>query len=106
LPEIATYYLAVQKQQRTERLVLCGSTDALPNSEMGQEGHHIGIGQFGRMGLTVEQDVASNPPDISLFGATAVMLPSQRIADLVQNLRRPRRYRHAVPSREFRASGQ
>jgi hypothetical protein len=77
----------VEKQQRTECLILCGGADALVDGEKRQKPRDFGDAHLGRMRLAVEDDVAADPVDVGLFGPPAVMPGTNRIAHAIEQLR-------------------
>ena len=51
---------------------------------MGQKRFNLGSAHVFRMLLVVEQDESADPVDIGLFGAEAVMLGPDFVADLIE----------------------
>src|SRR6185436_16143237 len=65
--------VAIEKQQRAERLILRGRGDAAVHRERAQETRHLGRPHLGWMTLAVEEDIATDPCDVCRFRASAVM---------------------------------
>ena len=62
--------------------------DTVPLGEVGQEALHFRGAHPTWMALSVENDVALYPVDISLFRAVAVVAETDGFADLVEEARR------------------
>lgn len=72
-------HVAVEKEQRGQRLVLGGSTDVLLLGEVQQEALDRGLAQVARMLLVVEKDEAPDPSTVDLLGASTVVLEPQAL---------------------------
>ncbi len=68
-----TQHVAVIKQQRVKRLVLCGGTNSTPDGEIGKETRDLRSTQRSRMTPVVKLDETTDPPHVSLFRTPAVM---------------------------------
>lgn len=72
--ELFFEHLEVEEQEGAESLVLRGGGHILVHGQVGEKGLNFrGIHLFG-MSFVVEQDVAFDPPDISLLGVNGVVL--------------------------------
>jgi len=68
--------VAVENQQRAQRLVLARCVHLPFDSERAEKLRDLGPAHLGRMPLAVKQDEATDPSDIGLLGApTAVAQP-------------------------------
>lgn len=76
--------------QRRLRLVLPESQHLPVDSQMAQEGHHLGRPHILWMALAVKQDESVRPIDISLFRANAVMARAQVDAQAAEQFGLPR----------------
>jgi hypothetical protein len=63
-------HLAIEKEQGTEGLVLCRSCDVFLDGQVGEKGFYFSGARFGRVTLIVEIDVALDPADVGLLGAS------------------------------------
>jgi hypothetical protein len=79
--------LLIEKKQGAQRLILGGSSHVSFNREVAEEGGDFGFAHFVGMPLSMKEDEASNPIDVGLFGAQAVMLYAQVPADAIQEAR-------------------
>jgi hypothetical protein len=77
-------HIAIQEEERATRQVLRCRRNAALDGEIGQELGNLGRAHFGRMTLAVKQDEASNPVQIGLLGANAVVLYTYAVADLIE----------------------
>jgi hypothetical protein len=75
--------VAVEEEERAERLRLRGGRDVLPRGEVREEGVDLGLAQLVRGALAVEGGVALHPADVRLLGAQAVMPRAERGAEAV-----------------------
>lgn len=62
--DLEAEHLAVEKQQRAQRLVLGGSRHLAVDGERGEEARELGRSHLGGVTLAVEQDVATDPGDV------------------------------------------
>ena len=92
----------VEKQQRTECLILCGGADVLVDGEKRQKPRDFGDAHLGRMRLAVEKNVAADPMDVRLLGAAAVMTGADRVTNPIEQPGRSRVHRR--PPRQHRAN--
>lgn len=69
--QLQRQHVAIQKQQRVQRLVLCGGRHPLLGGEMAQKPLDRLLGQLARMALAVVQDEAPRPVPVRLLGAVA-----------------------------------
>ncbi len=77
-------HLAIQKQQRSQSLILRGGRHSSLAREVGQERNDLLCAHLGRMTLAAPVDEALDPPHIALFGAITIVPAPQHIAHLVQ----------------------
>ena len=82
--------LAVEEEERGERLILGRGGDAEVDGEGGEEGADRLRAELGRVALAVEEDVAADPAAVSLLGPRAVVADAQRRPHAVQQPRRGR----------------
>mgnify|MGYP001792031134 CR=1 FL=1 len=82
--QFARQDFAIQKQQRTLRLVLHGCGDTPHGREVSQELLDVPCRKLLRMTIVVELDEAPDPIDICLLGADAVMLEQDPRAYLIE----------------------
>jgi hypothetical protein len=85
-------HVAVEEQERAQRLVLRGGRDATLHRQRAEE-----CGDLGRVALAVKEDVAPDPGDVGLFGTTAVVAGAKRGADAVEETRLGPVHRAALP---------
>ena len=85
--------VAVQEQQRGERLVLGRGGDLPVDGEPGQEAAHLAGAHLPGVPLVMEQDEATNPVDVGVLGAGAVMPRSEGRSYAVEQARRTRSIR-------------
>jgi hypothetical protein len=83
---LATQHLLVQKQQRSEGLVLRGRADVSLDGERGEELRDLGPPVLSRMVLAVEEDVTA-PADIRFLSTVAVVAGAEGVAPLVEQPR-------------------
>jgi hypothetical protein len=77
-------HLAIEKEQRTERLVLRGGGHVAFDRQVGEERLHLGAAHVLRVAFGVEQNVARDPIGVGLLGAIGIVLEPQRIAHLIE----------------------
>ncbi len=65
--------LAIEEEQRAQRLVLRGRGDIAVDGQIAQEARDLGGAHLGRMALAVEDDVAPDPSDVGLLRAEAAV---------------------------------
>ncbi len=86
--QVDTQHLAVEEKQSGFCLVLSRARDVVDDRQGGEEGFDLGRAQFRRMTLAVVADEASNPRDVGLLRAKAVVLHAYDFADAVEERRR------------------
>ena len=74
----------VQEHDGVQRLVLSRGGHLALHGQMGQKRLHLGRPHLRRMPLPVEQDEPSDPIDVGLLGADAVVQPPDDAADLIE----------------------
>ena len=79
--------LAVEKEERAEGLVLRRCRDLPIDGQRRQKVRELRRSHLGRMALAVEEDVAADPGDIRLLGATAIVPDADGLADAVEQAR-------------------
>lgn len=75
--EFAIEDLLIKKEEGAESLVLGGGGNVSLDSEMGEKCGHFVLAHLGRMPFPMKKDVATNPVEVGLFGADAVVLHPQ-----------------------------
>src|SRR3989338_6526594 len=80
-------HVAVEEQERAERLVLGRGGDAALDRQRAQEAGDLGRSHLGRVALAVEEDVAADPRDVGLLGAPAVVTGTHGVAHAVEQPR-------------------
>lgn len=80
-------HVPVQEQERALRLVLRRRRDVAVHCELRQKGLHFLRGELRWMALAVKPDEASNPIDIRLLGAEAVMPDTDDVSDAIEQTR-------------------
>src|SRR5437588_12518947 len=75
---------AVQKNERTKRLILRGGSHLLIDSQMIEELLHLMGTHLHWMSLVMKEDVALDPINVGGFSAQTVMLAPNRLPDLVK----------------------
>ena len=85
--EIDCQDLPVQEEQGAQRLVLRGRGDLPLDGEGAQEAGDFGRPHVGGVALVVEENVATDPRDVGLLGAAAVMSGADGCADAVEQSR-------------------
>jgi hypothetical protein len=78
---------AVKKEERAERLVLRRCGDLSVDGQRRQEARDLCRTHGGGMALSVEEDVAADPRDVRLLGATAIVPGSNGIAHAIEKPR-------------------
>lgn len=63
-----------------------GSGPILIHGQMGEERLNFGAAPLVRMGLTVKENIAFNPADMGLFSADGVVLASDGVTNLIEQL--------------------
>lgn len=84
LSERPSYDVAVEEDQRIERLVLGRCRHLAIDREVGQEIRYLRLGHVRRVSLAVKQDEAPRPMDVRLFGADAEVSDADRLPELGQ----------------------
>ena len=102
--EIDCQDLPVQEEQGAQRFVLRGRGDLPLDREGTQEARDFGRPHVGGVALVVEEDVATDPRDIGLLGAAAVMSGADGCADAVEQSWLERAGRVGSPTRSAKAS--
>jgi len=90
--------LAIEEEQRAQRLVLRGRRDVALDGQGTQEPRDLGRAHLGGVTLVVKEDVAADPSDVGLLGAGAAVAGAQRRPHAIQQARRgrSRRLRHGA----------
>ena len=83
-------HLAVQKQQRTERLILCRRADFSVDRQVGQIPPDFVTAHLRRVPLPVKHDEPADPRDVGFFSPATVVPNPHRRADSVEQLWLPR----------------
>ena len=78
--------LAIQEQQRVQRLVLRRCRDVVANGERREKRGDFRGAHLGGMPLAVEKDVSLDPVDVRLLGATAVVARPDGVTNPVEQL--------------------
>ncbi len=81
-------HLAVQEDERVQRLVLGGGCNVFCAGEVSQKPCYLRTAEHRRMALAVEQNEAANPVDVNRFGTRAVVPEPDLSADAVEQARR------------------
>ena len=89
----------VEKEDGALRLVLRRRCDVAFDGEVGEKSLDVGGAQFRRMALVVKMDVTSDPVDVGLFGAQAVVFVTNAIPHSGEKARRLRHIRWHSQSR-------
>jgi hypothetical protein len=76
--------LSVQEEQGAQCLVLSGRGDPSVHGEGTEEAGDFGRPHLGGVALVVEEDVAADPRDVGLLGATTVMSGAAGGADPIE----------------------
>jgi hypothetical protein len=79
--------MAVQKHQRVQCLVLCGSGYLPLDRQVRQELANLGCSEFGRVPHSVEAHEPDGPPQVSFFRSDAVMPRAYDITQPIKELR-------------------
>jgi len=77
-------HLAIEKEERTERLILRGCGDMLIHSEVREKLAHVMFAHVARMVFFVEKDELLDPADIGFFGSEAIMLAADGLPDWIE----------------------
>lgn len=77
-------HVTVQEQESTQRLVLCRSGHVAVDGQRSEEARDVRRSQLRWVALAVEENVAADPDDVGLLGASAVVAGSQRPADAIE----------------------
>ncbi len=80
-------HLAVEEEQRTERLVLGGTGDMALDGQRRQEPRHLESTHLERVPLAMEEDVPADPRDVGFLGAAAIVPGADGLADAVEESR-------------------
>jgi len=84
--EIDMQYLLVEKEQCVEGLILRRSGNVGFESKVAEKLSNLVHAHFGRMTLTVKENVTSNPANVGILGLRAIVFHTDRFANLVQQL--------------------
>lgn len=87
--EFDAEHFAVEEEDGAEGLVLGGGGDASFDGEVGKEGLDLGGAHLAGVAFVVEEDEASDPGDVGLFGADRVVLAADGVSDLVEEFLGP-----------------
>jgi len=82
--QLPSHDLPVKEEERTEGLVLCGSTHPLSDGKVGEKCGDFVLAHVAWVALAVEDDKPPDPLDVSLLCARAVVPDPDGLADLVQ----------------------
>jgi len=94
--------VAVEEQERAQRLVLGGGRDFALDGQGTEEARDLGGAHVGGMALAVEEDVPADPSDVRLLGAAAAVAEAVGFADAVEELGRAGRGRAGLRHDEGR----
>ena len=83
LADLAVQHVAVEEEERAERLGLRRGADVLGDGEVGDEGVDLGLRHVGRVAEPVKADVPPHPQAVGLLGAAAVVARPQGALQLV-----------------------
>jgi hypothetical protein len=81
--------VAVQEEERAQRLVLRGRRHVARGGQRARELAHLRRAHLGRMALAMEEDVAAGPRHIRLLGPPTVMTGADGLTNSVQWSRLP-----------------
>ena len=70
--------VAVEKQERAQRLVLGRSGNPTLDRQGAEKASDLGRAHLGGMALAVEEDVATDPPDVGFLGAPTAVAKAVR----------------------------
>ncbi len=84
--DIDVQHLAIHKQHRAERLILCRGADAPIRREPGQKFADLCRAHLRGMPLSVKEDVSPNPIDVRAFRSTTVMLRADGVSNAIEQL--------------------
>jgi len=104
----ADEHLLVAKQQRRERLILCGCGYAALPGKVVEKSRDPGLAKITRMPFVVEVDEVFDPVDIGILGAQAVMPSPDEVPHLIEQPRRSGsivRFYSMVTHRAIRITG-
>jgi hypothetical protein len=79
--------MPIQEEQGAESLVLRGRRDPAVRRQPGEKPGDLSFAHVARMTLPVEENVAPDPIDVSIFGADAEMPYPDGVSDLVEKAR-------------------
>jgi hypothetical protein len=82
--QVLVEHLTIEEEKGTEGLVLCRSSDAFLDGQVGEKGFDLGSAHFGRSTHIVEVDVALDPADVGLLRAIGIVFEADGITDLIQ----------------------
>ena len=86
LADLAVQHVAVEEEERAERLGLRRGADVLGDGQVRDEGVDLGLRHVGRVAEPVEADVPPHPEAVGLLGAAAVVARPQGALQLVDEL--------------------
>ena len=66
-------HFAIDEQQSTEGVILCGAGDVPGYGQVGEKGFDLGRAHLGGVADAVEADVAFDPVDVGFLGADGVI---------------------------------
>ncbi len=75
--DLALKDVAVQEQERRQRLVLRRGTDVVGDCKVSEKGVDLGLGHLGGVAQVVEVDEAAHPEAVRLLGPLAVVARAQ-----------------------------
>src|SRR5262245_4271291 len=82
--QLDSEHLAIEEQERAQRLILGGSRHAALDGERAEEARHLWSAELGGMALAVKEDVAPDPGDAGFLGAATVMPDPERRAHPIE----------------------
>ena len=85
--QFAPQHLAVQEQDRRQRLVLRRGRDVALRREMIEKRRHLRFAHRFRVALAVEKDETLDPVHVGIFRAPAVVTPPDRLVHPVEQAR-------------------
>jgi hypothetical protein len=76
--------VAVQKEQRIERLILCRCAHLLVNRQRREKPSDLVLAYLQRLALAMEEDKPLDPTDLGLLCPDAVVSHRDRLPDLIE----------------------
>lgn len=84
--------MSIEEEQGVESLVLSRCGDLPSDGQEGEEGFDLLLSHFQRMSFLVKEDESFDPKDIGLLRGSGIVLSSNRLADLIEELFRGRHF--------------